>query len=344
MRFLLSFSLAAALGGSAAVGQVTPARLCAHVQKPIEATLLEAEKPAGSQGEPPMLGIELISPSTGEVLESRPAKAGTVDLASLFPRLWSTDAPQTLYAQAVAGKTRVGPALVLVPMVTPKYAPHVDRDGTPRVSPPPGSTKPLLSGYWMYTDQRVEITTARGTLVFALHPEAAPNSVRNFRVLVSSGFYDSTPIHRIASISGSALPDIIQFGDPTGTGRGGPGYFIDYEPSTLKHAFGTLSYARASDPNSASSQVFVCLGNGSGGGKEASSNSGVAAQLDGKYTVFATLISGAEALATLAKTPVDADARPREPVKIDSARLVDAPPFGTGPKPETDPFAKPTGR
>ena len=90
--------------------------------------------------------------------------------------------------------------------------------------------------------------------------------------------------------------------------------------------------------------MFVCLGNGGGGSGEATAPSGVAAQLDGKYTVFATLIAGAEPLAAIAKTPVDAEAHPREPVKIESARLVDAPPFGMGPKPEGDPFAKPAGR
>ena len=62
----------------------------------------------------------------------------------------------------------------------------------------------------------MEITTRKGKLVFALHPEAAPNSVANFRELVSKEFYDATPVHRIASLTGRTLPDIIQFGDPTG--------------------------------------------------------------------------------------------------------------------------------
>jgi cyclophilin family peptidyl-prolyl cis-trans isomerase len=331
---------------SAVFGQLVPVCACAHPNQPIDALLGAPNTRKSGEGaaQESSLGIELIAPATGEVVESRPAKPGKVDLGGLFPRLWSADSPLVYCAQAVADGARVGAPVVLVPMLPPRYAPRVDRDGTPRVSPPALAGKPLLSGYWVYTDQRVEITTEKGSLVFALHPEAAPNGVRNFRDLVSKGFYDRTPIHRIASISGRALPDIIQFGDPTGTGQGGPGYHIDFEPSTLKHAFGTLSYARTSDPNSASSQVFICLGDGGGGDGEGTAPTGLAAQLDGKYSAFATLVTGADTLMAIAKTPVDAESRPREPVMIESARLVDAPPFGSGPKPEGDPFAKPAGR
>ena len=124
----------------------------------------------------------------------------------------------------------------------------------------------------------------------------------------------------------------MQFGDPTGTGQGGPGYFLDFEPSPLKHGFGSLSFARTSEPNSAGSQVIVTLGRDA------------AAQLDGKYTVFGRLVSGAETLISIARTPADADGKPREPVTIDSAQLVEAPPYGVGPKPESDPMEKPTAR
>lgn len=326
--------------------QLIGSRSCAHAKGPIIAELkLPEPASAAAAIDAPSLGIELISPATGEVLESRPAKAGQVDLAALFARLWTTDAPAAVCAQAVLGGKRIGAPLVLVPMLTPRYAARVDRDGTPRIASPGG--KPVLSGYWIQPDQRVELTTEKGKLAFALHPEAAPNGVRNFRELVSKGFYDGIPIHRIASISGRARPDILQFGDPTGTGQGGPGYFIDFEPSPLPHGFGTMSYARTSDPNSASSQVFVCLGGGAregDAGGEATTGSGVAAQLDGKYSVFATLVTGADVLAAIAKSPVDADGRPLQAVRVESARLVDAPPFGEGPKPEKDPFDKPAKR
>jgi cyclophilin family peptidyl-prolyl cis-trans isomerase len=332
-------SLAATCLSHPALAQLAPVHPCTHVHHLIEMTMRAPAKSAGAlpapDAEPAKFAVELIAPASGEVLESRPAHEGTVDLAAMFPRLWTTESPQVLYAQAVVGKERIGAPVVLVPMITPPYAPRVERDGTPRLNPPsaPGKTS-VLAGYWTYTEQRVEIDTNKGRLVFALHPEGAPKSVENFRDLVAKGFYDGVLVHRVASLSGRTLPDIIQFGDPTGTGLGGPGYFIDYEPSPLKHGFGTLSYARTSDPNSAASQVFICLGRESGG----------RAQLDGKYTVFGQLITGAETLVAISKTPVDADGKPKLPVVIESAKLVDAPPFGTGPKPEMDPFEKPSGR
>lgn len=312
-----------------AEAQLTPMRGCALLKRPIEMSL-------GVPDQAPGVFVELIDPATDEVLETRPAhpgNTGKIDLAELFPKLWTTEAPRVLMAQAtmrVGDKVaaRIGPPVVLVPMVAPRYAARVDREGTPQASPPAAPGSRVLSGYWTYTDQRVEITTGKGRLTFALRPDAAPNSVDNFRTLVARGFYDGVSIHRIASLSGRTLPDIVQFGDPTGTGQGGPGYFIDFEPGPLKHAYGTLSLARTSDPNSAGSQVFICLGRDS------------AARLDGRYTVFARLVAGTDTLEALAKTPTDAEGKPREPVTIESARLVDAPPYGAGPKPQADPLEK----
>lgn len=305
-------------------GQLHAIRPCALAKQPVLVTVDGAESGGPEQS------IELINPATAQVIESRPVKPGEVNLAEIFPRLWTNDNGQVFYLQAVSGKERVGPSLVLVPMVAPRYATKAERDGTPQVSPVPKTR--LLSGYWVYTDQRAVVKTGKGELVFALRPDAAPNSVENFRSLVDRQFYSGIRVHRIVSLSGRTLPDILQFGDPTGTGQGGPGYFIDYEPSPLRHGFGSLSFARTSEPNSAGSQVIVAFG------REA------APQLDGKYTVFGQLVFGADALAAIAKTPVDADGTPREPLIIESVKLVDAPPLGAGPKPETDPFEKPKNR
>lgn len=307
-----------------AIAQLRPVRPCALFKQPMLVTLAAVE--TGS----PEQFIELINPVTSQVIESRPVKPGEVDLADVFPRLWTNDAAQVLYVQAVVGKERVGPPLVLTPMVAPRYVTRLERDGTPQV--PPAVKTRVLAGYWVYTDQRAVVRTSKGELVFALRSDAAPNSVASFRALIEKQFYAGIRVHRIVSLSGRTLPDIIQFGDPTGTGQGGPGYYIDYEPSPLKHGFGSLSFARTTEPNSAGSQVIVALG------REA------AAQLDGRYTVFGQLVSGSETLAAIAKTPVDADGKPREPLTIESVKLVDAPPLGAGPKPETDPFDKPTTR
>ena len=308
----------------AAHAQLRAARPCALAKQPMLATL------AGAESGGPEQTIELINPTTAQVVEARPVKPGEVDLAEIVPRLWTNDSAQVYCVQAVVGKERVGPPLVLTPMVAPRYVSRLERDGTPQL--PPVAKSRVLSGYWMYSEQRAVVRSSKGELVFALRPDAAPTSVAHFRTLIEKQFYSGIRVHRIVSLSGRTLPDIVQFGDPTGTGQGGPGYFIDYEPSPLRHGFGSLSFARTSEPNSAGSQVIVALG------REA------ATQLDGKYTVFGQLVSGAETLAAIAKTPVDADGKPRGALTIESVTLVDAPPFGAGPKPETDPFDKPTTR
>ena len=96
-----------------------------------------------------------------------------------------------------------------------------------------------------------------GVFKAELYPEIAPNTVNNFISLVNKNFYDGIIFHRV--ICGF----MIQGGDPTGTGMGGPGYGIDGEfyqnafVNDLKHTEGVLSMARAYDPNSAGSQFFV---------------------------------------------------------------------------------------
>jgi cyclophilin family peptidyl-prolyl cis-trans isomerase len=313
------------LASRSAWAQLTPDKPCAHLNKPILATLAPAEPPGKAEH-----AIELINPATGLVVETRSAKPGRVDLGELFPRLWTTDAPTVMLAQAVLDRERIGPPVVLAPMTLPRYASKSDRDGSPRVNQPAKSC--VLSGYWIYTDQRAVLSTSKGELVFALHPEAAPNSVANFRDLIAKRFYDGIRVHRIATLTGRTRPDLVQFGDPGGTGQGGPGYYIDYEPSPLRHEFGSLSFARTSEPNSAGSQVMISLGRNA------------ASQLDGRYTVFGRLISGAETLIAISRSPADADGKPRLPVTIEAAKLVDAPPYGSGPKPEIDPLDKPASR
>jgi cyclophilin family peptidyl-prolyl cis-trans isomerase len=283
-------------------------------------------------GGAPDVSVELINPTTTQVLETRPTKTGEVDLAALFPRLWTMPEAQVLLAQELVGKERVGAPVVLVPMVPPRATTRVEKDGTPQV-PPASGRQQVLSGYWTYTDQRVLMRTSRGEMVFALHPEVAPHSVTNFRDLIAKGFYDGIAFHRLSFLTGRTQPDTVMLGDPTGTGMGNPGYCIDFEPSTMKHTYGTLSYARTpADPNSAGSQVVIVLSREAG------------AKLDGRYAAFGQLVSGSETLTVIAKTPVDADGKPREAVTIDFAKLVDAPPYGEGPRAEADPAERPVTR
>lgn len=120
-----------------------------------------------------------------------------------------------------------------------------------------------------------------GSIVMELYPETAPNTVNNFIYLAKTGFYDNNTIHRLD------LGFVLQGGDPTGTGTGGPGYMIKGEflnngyENNLKHTKWVVSMARASYSNdTAGSQFFIMLGD--------------ASYLDGSYAAFGKVIDGFE--------------------------------------------------
>jgi peptidylprolyl isomerase len=113
-----------------------------------------------------------------------------------------------------------------------------------------------------------------GRVVIQLTPEVAPNHVKRIKELVRQGFYDNVVFHRV--IDGF----MAQTGDPTGTGTGGSGQKLDAEFNDTKHVRGTLSMARAADPNSADSQFFIVFEE--------------APHLDGNYTAFGKVIEGME--------------------------------------------------
>ena len=131
-----------------------------------------------------------------------------------------------------------------------------------------------------------------------LYPETAPNTVNNFISLVKKGFYDGLIFHRV--ISGF----MIQGGDPTGTGSGGPGYSIRGEftsngfKNDLSHEKGVLSMARTMAPNSAGSQFFVM--------HEFSPH------LNGQYAAFGKVIEGQDVVDKIATVRTDYNDRPRE--------------------------------
>ena len=117
-----------------------------------------------------------------------------------------------------------------------------------------------------------------GAIVMELYPDVAPNTVNNFISLIRAGYYDNNTIHRVQN------GFVIQGGDRTGTGNGGPGYYIKGEFSDngfqndLKHEKGVISMARSSSPDSAGSQFFIMLGKST--------------TLDGKYAAFGKVIDG----------------------------------------------------
>ena len=140
-----------------------------------------------------------------------------------------------------------------------------------------------------------------------LYPDIAPNTAANFIELANSGFYDGLIFHRV-------IPGfMIQGGDPTGTGMGGPGYAIRGEfasngfDNPLSHARGVISMARAQDPDSAGSQFFIMHADGD--------------FLDGEYAAFGKVIEGIEAVDHVAEVETDAMDRPAQDQVIKTIRV-----------------------
>lgn len=123
---------------------------------------------------------------------------------------------------------------------------------------------------------QVRITTNRGDIVFTLFPDDAPVHSAAFIKLAEAGFYDGLKFHRVEP------GFVVQGGDPKGDGTGGPGYNLKAEFNERPHVRGTVAMARASRPDSAGSQFYICLDD--------------ARFLDRQYTVFGQMSEGYEAL------------------------------------------------
>jgi len=150
---------------------------------------------------------------------------------------------------------------------------------------------------------RVVIETKFGNMELKFFPEVAPNHVRSFIELAKKGFYDGTTFHRV-------IPKfMIQGGDPnskspdkTKHGMGGPGYTIKAEFNDKPHKRGTLSMARAANPDSAGSQFFICVAD--------------ASFLDKQYTVFGEVVSGIEVADQIVSQQRDRNDNPIERIEM----------------------------
>jgi len=145
------------------------------------------------------------------------------------------------------------------------------------------------------------IETSAGTMVAELFPGDAPKTVNNFVFLAREGFYDGVIFHR--TIAGF----MIQGGDPTGTGRGGPGYRFDDEPVKRPYSRGTLAMANAG-PNTNGSQFFVMHAD---------------YRLPPNYTIFGKLTSGEEVVDVIATAPAGSQDRPHDPVSITTVTIAE---------------------
>ena len=147
--------------------------------------------------------------------------------------------------------------------------------------------------------------TNHGPIALELFPDDAPKTVGNFVKLARDGFYDGLVFHRV-------IPDfMIQGGDPTGTGSGGPGYSFEDEFNEHKVARGALAMANAG-PNTNGSQFFIVTAD-------------ACAWLDGKHTVFGRVSGGMDVVDAISALPRDAHDKPREAAVMERVEIADGP-------------------
>ncbi len=149
----------------------------------------------------------------------------------------------------------------------------------------------------------VVIETTMGPVVIELFAREAPGTVDNFLKLAAKGYYDGIVFHRV-------IPGfMIQTGDPTGTGRGGPGYTIkdEFHPKLRHDKAGVVSMAKTAAPDSGGSQFFI--------------THGPTPHLDDLHSIFGQVIEGLEVVVKIGDAPRDGADRPRSPIKMERVRL-----------------------
>jgi peptidyl-prolyl cis-trans isomerase B (cyclophilin B) len=147
------------------------------------------------------------------------------------------------------------------------------------------------------------IHTNQGAIALELFREDAPKTVDNFVKLARDGFYDGVVFHRV-------IPDfMIQGGDPTGTGSGGPGYQFEDEFNDQKVIRGALAMANAG-PNTNGSQFFIVT-------------TEAAPWLDGKHTVFGRVTGGMDVVDAIAEAPRDGRDRPHDDIVMERVEVAD---------------------
>src|SRR3954451_2697624 len=145
------------------------------------------------------------------------------------------------------------------------------------------------------------IHTNHGAIDVELFDDDAPKTVENFRKLAADGFYDGVIFHRV-------IKDfMIQGGDPTGTGTGGPGYTFEDEFNSRKVVRGALAMANAG-PNTNGSQFFIVT-------------TDAAPWLDGKHTVFGEVTNGMDVIDTIENLPTDRRDKPRDEARMERVEL-----------------------
>jgi len=233
--------------------------------------------------------------------------------ALLLLGLVACAAPAETAATAPETKTETMPA------AEPAATPAEDNAATAEQTPEAETEK--QDSY--YVDKVVELHTDEGTIAIRFFPDVAPNHVRNFIDLSESGFYNGTKFHRIMPgfVIQGGDPNTKK-GDPSTWGLGNSGKRLKAEFNPVHHRRGILSMARSMDPDSASSQFFVCVAD--------------AGPLDNQYTVFGEVVSGMD---VVDKIVAGERTGPRNdqavnPVAINEAVVRDATDAEKGPTPK----------
>jgi peptidyl-prolyl cis-trans isomerase B (cyclophilin B) len=148
---------------------------------------------------------------------------------------------------------------------------------------------------------KATMQTNQGTIELELFDDDAPKTVENFKKLANDGFYNGVIFHRV-------IPDfMIQGGDPTGTGTGGPGYTFEDEFNDNKAVRGAFAMANAG-PNTNGSQFFIITAEAT-------------PWLDGKHTVFGQVTSGMDVVDTIEQAATDPRDKPLEEMRIESVSI-----------------------
>ncbi len=165
---------------------------------------------------------------------------------------------------------------------------------------------PNITGLSIFAQKNtyVMLETSLGNIKIMLFDEKAPVTTKNFKELVSKGFYDGVKFHRV--IEGF----MVQGGDPTGTGSGGPGYNIkdEFTPELRHNKKGIVAMANTGRPNTGGSQFYVALA--------------PTPWLDDRHTVFGEVVEGLDVLESIGKTKTDSLDRPIQPITINKAYIV----------------------
>ena len=153
--------------------------------------------------------------------------------------------------------------------------------------------------------RQIVMTTSMGEITLLVEADLSPIAVGNFVALAECGFYNNVIFHRIAYMQ-DGTPFVIQGGDPTGTGMGGPGYQIKDEPVTGEYARGVLAMARTAAPDSQGSQFFIILDDGAQPPLESART----------YAILGQVTVGMDVVDAIAGVERDAEDRPVVPVTI----------------------------